>query len=235
MGYAAGKRLAEEGCSVTLLDIKDDPERAKAINCRSWTVDLIDESAIEATCKEIEKQLGPASILVNSAARFILKGIDASPEDWDEMTHVNIRGASFMAKYVVPQMEQCGHGSIVNFSSVSGFVGQPKFSTYTATKFAVRGLTQVLAKELGPLGIQVNAICPGTIKGDRMKRVIRDKAKFTKISPKKIENDFVSMASIKSWISEEDVGNMCAHLISDEANKISGQIIAVDGNAERMD
>ena len=68
-----------------------------------------------------------------------------------------------------------------------------------------------------------------------MKRVIRDKAKFTKISAKKIESDFVSMASMKSWISEEDIGNMCAHLISDDANKVSGQIIAVDGNTERMD
>ena len=68
-----------------------------------------------------------------------------------------------------------------------------------------------------------------------MKRVIRDKAKFRKISPKRIESDFISMASMKSWINEEDIGKMCAHLISDEANKVSGQIIAVDGNAERMD
>ena len=68
-----------------------------------------------------------------------------------------------------------------------------------------------------------------------MKRVIRDKAKFTKISAKKVESDFVSMASMNSWINEEDIGNMCAYLISDDANKISGQVIAVDGNAERMD
>ena len=96
-------------------------------------------------------------------------------------------------------------------------------------------MTKTLAMELGKYNIRVNAICPGTIKGDRMKRVIRDKAKFTKISSKKIENDFVSMASMKSLINEEDIGNMCAHLISDEANKVSGQVIAVDGNAVRMD
>ena len=92
-----------------------------------------------------------------------------------------------------------------------------------------------LMHNIGKYNIRVNAICPGTIKGDRMKRVIRDKAKFTKISAKKIENDFVSMASMNSWINEEDIGNMCAYLISDYANKISGQVIAVDGNAERMD
>jgi len=108
-------------------------------------------------------------------------------------------------------------------------------SPYAASKWAVVGMTKTLAMELGKYKIRVNAICPGTIKGDRMKKVIRDKAKFTKISAKKIESDFVSMASMNSWINEEDIGKMCAHLILDEANKISGQIIAVDGNAERMD
>jgi NAD(P)-dependent dehydrogenase (short-subunit alcohol dehydrogenase family) len=89
--------------------------------------------------------------------------------------------------------------------------------------------------ELGKYKIRVNAICPGTIKGDRMKRVIRDKAKFLKASQKKVEKEFISMASMNCWINEKDIGNMCAFLISNEANKVSGQIIAVDGNAERMD
>ena len=68
-----------------------------------------------------------------------------------------------------------------------------------------------------------------------MKRVIRDKAKFLKASQKKVEKEFISMASMNCWINEEDIGNMCAFLISNEANKVSGQIIAVDGNTERMD
>ena len=68
-----------------------------------------------------------------------------------------------------------------------------------------------------------------------MKRVIRDKAKFTKVSAKKIESDFVSMASMNSWIYEEDIGKICAILISDDAERISGQIIGVDGNAIRLD
>ena len=114
-------------------------------------------------------------------------------------------------------------------------MGYPLRSPNAASKWAVVGITKTLAMELGKYKIRVNAICPGTIKGDRMKRVIRDKAKFEKISPKTIESDFISMASMKSWINPEDIGNMCAHLISNEANKVSGQVIAVDGNCERMD
>ena len=114
-------------------------------------------------------------------------------------------------------------------------LGYPLRSPYAASKWAVVGVTKTLAMELGKYKIRVNAICPGTIKGDRMKRVIRDKAKFEKVSAKTIENDFVSMASMRSWINPEDIGNMCAHLISNEANKVSGQVIAVDGNCERME
>jgi NAD(P)-dependent dehydrogenase (short-subunit alcohol dehydrogenase family) len=89
--------------------------------------------------------------------------------------------------------------------------------------------------ELGKFNIRVNAVCPGTIKGDRMKRVIKDKAKFTKTSTKVIEKDFVSMSSMKKWILEEDIGKMCSFLISDDSSKVSGQVISVDGHTERND
>ena len=91
-----------------------------------------------------------------------------------------------------------------------------------------------MAMELGKFNIRVNAICPGTIKGDRMGRVIRDKAKFLKLSKKSVEKEFVSMTSMNSWIYEEDIGKMCSFLISDDATRISGQIIGVDGNTIRM-
>ena len=101
-------------------------------------------------------------------------------------------------------------------------------SPYAASKWAVIGITKTLAMELGKNKIRVNAICPGTIKGNRMVRVIRDKAKFLKISKKKVESDFLSMSSLKSWIYEDDIGKMCAFLISDDAIRISGQIIGVN-------
>jgi len=86
----------------------------------------------------------------------------------------------------------------------------PNYNVMGVCKSALETSVKYLARDLGEKKIRVNAICPGTIKGDRMQKVIRDKAKFTKISAKKIESDFISMASMKSWIDEEDIGNMCA-------------------------
>ena len=126
-------------------------------------------------------------------------------------------------------------GAIINISSTAGILGFPLRSPYAASKWAIIGVTKTLAMELGKFNIRVNAVCPGTIKGDRMKRVIRDKAKFTKVSTKTIEKDFVSMSSMKQWILEEDIGKMCSFLISDDSNKVSGQAISVDGHTERND
>ena len=225
LGYASGKRLAEEGCSVALLDIKDDPERAAAIGCRSWTVDLLDEDAIAATCEDIKNELGPASILINSAARFILKGIDATTEEWDEMTRVNIRGASLMAKYVVPQMEDCGHGAIVNFSSVSGFVGQPSFSTYTATKFAIRGLTRGWATDLAPKNIRVNSICPGYIYTSAFIRSCKDLGLNEEEENKKAS----AMHLLGRQGQPDEIAAAVAFLSSDESSFMTGTDMIVDG------
>ncbi len=114
-------------------------------------------------------------------------------------------------------------------------MGFPLRSPYAASKWAVVGMTKTLSIELGKFGIRVNAICPGTIKGDRMVKVIRDKANFLKISKKIVEKEFITMASMNCWIYEEDVGKMCSFLISEDAERISGQIIGVDGNALRLD
>ncbi len=155
--------------------------------------------------------------------------------EWENTLHVNVNSHFYFNKLAIPLLKKTRSASIINISSGAGIMGFPLRSPYAASKWAIVGMTKTLAMELGKHKIRVNAICPGTIKGDRMKRVIRDKAKFTKASTKKIENEFVSMASMNSWIYEDDIGKMCAFLISDEAERISGQIIGVDGNAIRLD
>jgi len=186
---------------------------------------------------KIKKKFRNLDALINNVGiagpTGTIEKLDSS--EWENTLHVNVNSHFYFTKQAIPLLKKSKTSSIINISSGAGIMGFPLRSPYAASKWAIVGMTKTLAMELGKYKIRVNAICPGTIKGDRMKRVIRDKAKFTKASAKKIENDFVSMASMKSWINEEDIGNMCAYLISDEANKVSGQVIAVDGNAERMD
>ena len=148
---------------------------------------------------------------------------------------MDVNSHFYFTKKAIPLIKKSKNGSIINISSTAGILGFPLRSPYAASKWAIIGITKTLAMELGKFNIRVNAVCPGTIKGDRMKRVIKDKAKFTKVSPKVIEKDFISMSSMKQWILEEDIGKMCSFLISDDSMRVSGQVISVDGHTERND
>ena len=156
-------------------------------------------------------------------------------EEWERTLQVNVVSHFYFTKQAIPIIKKNKGGSIINLSSGAGIMGFPLRSPYAASKWAIVGLTKTLAMELGKFKIRVNAICPGTIKGDRMVRVIKDKAKFLQVSKKSIEKDFVSMASMNCWIYEDDIGKMCSFLISNDSERISGQIIGVDGNAIRLD
>lgn len=164
LGFAAARRLSEEGCRVALFDLKaEGKERAAELGAHLWRVDIGDAAQVEAACLEVRTMLGPVTVLVNTAAHFLFKSVEATPEDWEKVCRVNINGTSQMARFCVPQMKDAGGGSIINFSSVSGFVGQANFATYNATKFAIRGLTKCWAQDLAPFGIRVNTLCPGYI------------------------------------------------------------------------
>jgi len=243
IGWAITKVCVEKGASIYLCDVDSKAinkvKKHSLYNKRIFVseADASDEIQVIDFFRKIKKKFKNLDALINNVGiegptRPIEK-LDSN--EWENTLHVNVNSHFYFTKQAIPLLKKSKNGSIINISSVAGIMGYPLRSPYAASKWAVVGVTKTLAMELGKYKIRVNAICPGTIKGDRMKRVIRDKAKFEKVSAKTIENDFVSMASMRSWINPEDIGNMCAHLISDEANKVSGQVIAVDGNCERMD
>jgi len=226
IGWATTKICIAKGALVYLCDV--DPKAINKVkkhplyNKRIFVseIDASDETQVIDFFHIIKKKFKNLDALINNVGiagpTGTIEKLDSS--EWENTLHVNVNSHFYFTK-------QAG----------AGIMGFPLRSSYAASKWAVVGLTKTLAMELGKYKIRVNAVCPGTIKGDRMERVIRDKAKFTKISPKIIEDDFISMSSMKTWVAEEDIGNMCAFLISNEANKVSGQVIAVDGNTERMD
>ena len=158
---------------------------------------------------------------------------DLEIDEWKNTIDININSHFYFSKYFIPLLKKNG-GSIINLSSTAGLFGFPLRTPYAASKWATIGLTKSLAMELGEFNIRVNAICPGSVSGDRMNRVIEAKAKSIGISKNKLQRDFEAMTSLNTFVDKEDIANMVIFLLSDEAKKISGQVMTVDGNTERM-
>ncbi len=243
IGWSTARVCLSKGATVYLCDINNKSlnkiKKHHLTNKRlfSYECDASDENEVSDFFNLVNKKTKKIDALINNVGIAGPTGtIDKlSSDDLEKTLKVNVISHFYFSKLAIPMLKKNKGGSIINISSGAGIMGFPLRSPYAASKWAVIGLTKTLAMELGKFKIRVNAICPGTIKGDRMVRVIRDKSKYLKVSKKKIEKEFVSMASMNCWIYEEDIGKMCSFLISSDGERISGQAISVDGNATRMD
>jgi len=243
IGWATAKIFLSKGANVYLCDndtkninkVKKHPLNNKRLFI--YDCDASEEFDVSNFFDKIIKKTKKIDALINNVGVAGPTGSieKLNSEDWERTLKVNVISHFYFTKLAIPMLKKNRGGSIINVSSGAGIMGFPLRSPYAASKWAVVGMTKTLAMELGKFKIRVNAICPGTIKGNRMVRVIRDKANFLNTSKKKIEKEFISMASMNCWIYEEDIAKFCSFLISEDAVRISGQIIGVDGNALRLD
>jgi NAD(P)-dependent dehydrogenase (short-subunit alcohol dehydrogenase family) len=170
IGFATAELFAEEGAAVVIAEIDETSgrEAAEKINEKGGRAlfvptDVADEPTIVRMVAETVKTFGKVDILVNNAAIFILRGIEATVEEWRKILDVNVIGPSLVAKHAVPEMRKTGGGAIVNLGSMSSFIAQPHFVTYNATKAALSQMTRCMALDLAPDNIRVNAVCPGAV------------------------------------------------------------------------
>jgi dihydroanticapsin dehydrogenase len=170
IGRATAELFAEEGAAVVIAE-RDEAtgrEAAQRINQAGGRAlfihtDVADEASVARMAAEAGSAFGVIHILVNNAAIFILRGIEATVEEWRQMLDVNVMGPALVAKHVVPAIRQAGGGAIVNLASISSFIAQPNYVTYNTTKTAILGLTRCMAMDLAPDNIRVNAVCPGVV------------------------------------------------------------------------
>ena len=157
-----------------------------------------------------------------------------SIDEWDQTIKTNLSSHFYLTKFAIPFLKKSKKASIINLSSTAGLFGYAQRSPYTSSKWAIIGLTKTLAIELGKFKIRVNAICPGAVNGDRMDRVINAKAKLINSTRNKVRKELESMVSLKTFVEKEDIASMALFLLSDASENVSGQIMTVDGNTERM-
>jgi NAD(P)-dependent dehydrogenase (short-subunit alcohol dehydrogenase family) len=181
------------------------------------------------------QHLGGLDVLVNNAGiggpTRALHELD--PADWDAVLRVNLTGTFDVTRQAIPHLIAAGGGTILNMSSAAGRFGYPNRSPYSATKWALVGLTKTLSMELGGHGIRVNAIAPGAVAGERAERVFAGRAQ---VSGRSIDEEKVlGMAgqSLKALVDPADIGQLAVFLASPAGRSISGQVIPIDGDMQR--
>ena len=148
------------------------------------------------------------SILINNAgvAGPVAPLIEVSPQEWDDTFAANVRGVFLMCRSFLPPMIAAGRGDIINVASISGKRPLARRTPYTSSKMAVIGLTTTLAYEVGPLGIMVNSLSPGPVRGPRMERNFRLEAERTGSTQEEAERAFTSRSALQRMVEEDEVG-----------------------------
>ena len=236
-----GKAMAESfscnGYEVWIIDIDKKAVKECPIMWKSSILDVRDEKAVSQLFEEIKSSWGGLDVLCANAG---IKGPTESVEnislkEWKECLDINLDGIFLFAKYVSPILKNQKSGSIIITSSTAGLHGFTHRSPYVTSKWGVIGLMKTLAIELGPYNVRVNAICPGSVEGDRLERVVEGEILAKGMTKDEIYRAYTEGTSMKKLIKASDIADMAVFLSGDNSLLVSGQVIAVDGNTEVPD
>jgi NAD(P)-dependent dehydrogenase (short-subunit alcohol dehydrogenase family) len=195
--------------------------------------DISNTKVVGRCFEKIFKDFGQLDILVNNAGIIYVEDcIDTTDEQWDKTMAVNCRGVFLCSREAARHMVERKSGKIINIASQLGKSGVAKYTHYCASKFAVVGFTQALAKELAPHRINVNAVCPGIVDTDMMDEELEVFIKITGKGEEELRQDFLNMIPLGRYETAEDVANLVFFLASEAAAYITGQSINVTGGIE---
>jgi NAD(P)-dependent dehydrogenase (short-subunit alcohol dehydrogenase family) len=234
-GLTVARAFAAQGAVVHVCDLDAAAVRAAADEgLHATEVDVAELAALDHWIDGVLAACGGLDVLVNNAGIAGPTALveDIEPADWRRSLAVNLTSHYRAAARVIPAMKAARSGSIITISSTAGQYGIGLRAPYVAAKWAVIGLTKTLAIELGPYDVRANAICPGSVEGERMRTVIAREAAARGAPPESIEREYLGGQSIPRWVQPAEIADLCLFLASDAARMITGQAIAVDGHTE---
>ena len=222
IGFATAQRFAEEGAIVILTDMNLETVKGAAApipSAQAYAMNVTDRASIQAVVDQVMQKQGRIDILINNAgitqdARLV----KMTEAQFDAVIDINLKGVFNCTQLIVPHMLEAKSGAIVNASSVVGIYGNFGQTNYSATKFGIVGFTKTWARELGPKGIRVNAICPGFIATEMIKAM-----------PENILQDIERRSWLGRLGTPEEIANVYLFLASNEASFINGVALEVSG------
>ena len=232
IGRAIAAALGRSGVKVAIADIDGEAGRRTAheIGAVAVEVDVRERASVERAFGEALAHLGGCEILIaNAGVSTMQRALDLTDRDWDFNFAVNARGIFLTNQIAARHFVAEGSGCIVNTASLAAKVGAPLLAHYSASKFAVLGWTQALARELAPSGIRVNAVCPGFVKTGMQAREIEWEARLRGVSPQRVVDDYVAQTPLGRLEEPEDVADVVVFLCSDQARFMTGQGVNVTG------
>ncbi|RAI60516.1 3-oxoacyl-[acyl-carrier-protein] reductase [Roseicella frigidaeris] len=234
IGRAMADGFVACGARVFLCDV--DREALAGCPHPAMQADMETVEGCEGFVDEAVRRLGGLDVLVNNAgiAGPTAPIEEVMPEALSRVLKIDLEAMFHCARRAVPALRAAGGGSIVNLSSAAGRFGFPLRSPYAAAKWGVIGLTKSLAIELGPERVRVNAILPGLVAGDRIRRVIEAKAQANGRSFAEQEAEALRPVSLRCYVTPQDIANMALYLCSPYGATVSGQALAVDGDMQSL-
>ena len=240
IGKAISIAFAKEGARIALIDLdkkglEESLKELKSKNTviKTYILDVTKEKVVKEVVSKVLEDFPCIDILVNNAGVSTMNWFwKLTEEEWDFNMNVNAKGVWLVTKHVVPHMIKRRKGNIVNIASMAAKIGAPLLAHYSASKFAVMGFTQSIAKELAPYGINVNAVCPGFVRTSMQEREIVWEAKLRNIEePEKVRKEYIEQTPLGRLCYSEDVAKTVLFLSSENANFMTGQAINVTGGA----
>ena len=232
IGAVYAQALADEGAKVMIADILDGKPTASRISAQGGTADFIqtdvsDENSVAAMVDATVAKWGGVDILINNAAIWASLRAkpfeDISPEEWDKLMAVNVKGPFLCARAVVPHMRAGKYGRIVNIASGTAYKGTPNFLHYVTSKGAVIAMTRALAREVGEDGITVNTLAPGLVLSEQ---VVASPELLEKLSA-----PVMASRAIKRDQLPQDLVGPLLFLVSDDAAFMTGEVTVIDGGS----